>query len=397
MNDVISVTQLTNYIRELISQDRSLSNIMVKGEISNFKHHYSGHMYFVLKDSKCKIRCVMFKSFNSKLKFIPDDGDNVIISGSVSVYERDGQYQLYAHDIQPDGIGALYKAYEQLKQKLEAEGLFDDRLKKKIPMLPSRIAVITSATGAALRDIINVATRRFPQVDILIIPVSVQGEKAAFEVANAIERANALEGIDVIIVARGGGSIEELWAFNEEIVARCVFNSTIPVISAVGHETDYTIIDFVSDLRAPTPSAAAELAVPNHYDLKTKLNSYYIRLVNSMNNIINIKKEKIKEVKNPQTYINNIRQYLDGLYKQLKYSIIMTYKAKGQKKDLLISKLNILNPLDIINRGYCVVEKKHNKKIIKSIDELMVNEEILLRIKDGTAECTVKTIMEEKP
>ncbi len=262
MENVFSVTSLNKYIKNLIDRDNNLSDIAVKGEISNYKLHYSGHMYFTLKDESGIVRCVMFKTQGMRVKFDMADGMKVIVRGNISVFERDGQYQLYAHDVQPDGMGSLYLAYIQLKERLEKEGLFDQSRKRPIPFLPGTIAVVTSSTGAVIRDIINVTGRRAPGVNIRLFPVAVQGEGAAAQIAHAVDRINELNFADVIIIARGGGSLEELWAFNEETVARSIFRSRIPVISAVGHETDYTISDFTADLRAPTPSAAAEIAVP---------------------------------------------------------------------------------------------------------------------------------------
>ena len=275
--EAITVTKLNQYIKSRIDEDEYLNNVLVKGEISNFKHHYTGHMYFTLKDENSLIKCIMFKSYTPNLNFVPKDGMKVRILGTVSVFERDGVYQIYCKAMQEDGIGDLYTKYNELKNKLEAEGLFDQAHKKKIPYMPRIIGVLTSQTGAVIRDIINVSTRRNPNVYIRLLPVPVQGEKASEKIAKAIKLANENEIADVLILARGGGSLEDLWPFNEEIVAKAIYESTIPVISSVGHETDFTIADFVADLRAPTPSAAAELAVPEIEEIYEKICEYQRR------------------------------------------------------------------------------------------------------------------------
>lgn len=269
----ITVTKLNSYVKALLDNDELLNNIYIKGEISNLKKHYTGHYYFTLKDKNSLVKCVMFKTYTSFLNFEPEDGMNVVILGTVAVFERDGIYQIYAKGMEQDGMGALYAAYEELKAKLEAEGLFEDKYKKRIPFIPKAIGVITSKTGAVIRDIINVTTRRFPGVHIKLYPASVQGKGAAETIVKGIKFFNEQKNVDVIIVARGGGSLEDLWPFNEEITARAIFESEIPIISAVGHETDFSISDFVADLRAPTPSAAGELAVPDLNEVKWKLNN----------------------------------------------------------------------------------------------------------------------------
>ena len=277
-NMAVTVSQLNAYIKEKIANDEYLNNILVKGEISNFKNHYTGHMYFTLKDENSLIKCIMFKSYAQKLEFMPKDGMKVFAFGGVSVFERDGVYQIYVKAMQEDGVGTLYKKYEELKQKLETEGYFDQNHKKPIPKMPKTIGVLTSQTGSVIRDIINVSTRRNPNVHIRLFPVPVQGEGAAEKIAEGIKFMNENKLADVLILARGGGSLEDLWPFNEEIVAHSIYNSEIPIISAVGHETDFSISDFVADLRAPTPSAAAELAVPDIYEIQQKINSYQIDL-----------------------------------------------------------------------------------------------------------------------
>ena len=276
--EAISVSELNKYIKEKIANDEILNNVLIKGEISNFKNHYTGHLYFTLKDDSSLIKCIMFKTYTSNLKFTPKDGMKVMVFGTVSVFERDGVYQIYCKAMQEEGMGSLYTAYEELKQKLEKEGLFSMQYKKNIPFMPRIVGVLTSQTGSVIRDIINVSTRRNPNVYIRLLPVPVQGEGAGVKIAEAIQTMNEQNLADVIILARGGGSLEDLWPFNEEVVARAIFASNLPVISAVGHETDFTIADFVADLRAPTPSAAAELAVADVVELQSKLLNYQNRL-----------------------------------------------------------------------------------------------------------------------
>ena len=291
----ISVTDLNYYIKNKIADDEYLNNVLIKGEISNFKHHYTGHMYFTLKDDNSLIKCIMFKSYTTNLKFVPKDGMSVLAFGTVSVFERDGVYQLYCKGMQEDGMGSLYTAYEQLKEKLDKEGLFKEENKKKLPIMPKIIGVLTSNTGSVIKDIINVSTRRNPNVYIRLYPVPVQGEGAGAKIAEAIKIMNDKKLADVLILARGGGSLEDLWPFNEEIVARAIYNSEIPIVSAVGHETDFSISDFVADLRAPTPSAAAEIVVPNIVNIKQNLDTYNIRLKNSLKKKVEIMKMRYEK------------------------------------------------------------------------------------------------------
>lgn len=398
--NALTVSELNLYIKELIEGTSELNNIVVKGEISNFKHHSSGHMYFTLKDNESKIKCVMFKGYNSYLKIKLEDGMKVLAKGYVSVYERDGVYQLYCTDIKKDGLGDLYLAYEELKKKLEAEGLFDERHKKKLPMLPRRIGVATSSTGAVIRDIINVSTRRFYNVDILLYPVKVQGEGAAQTIVEAIEYFNTRNDIDVIIIGRGGGSIEELWAFNEEIVARAIYNSKIPVVSAVGHETDFTIADFVADVRASTPSHAAEIVVPSYSELVYKINTLKNTLFSNVNN--RLKREKIyvenlrSKVKlySPQNRINVNYQYLDNLREKLINSVSNKFINKRHNLMLTIQKLDGLSPLKSISRGFAAVVKEG--KLIKSIQQLNKDDIIEVYFSDGKALCTINEKAEVK-
>ena len=389
----ISVTDLNKYIKDKIDKDEVLNNVLVKGEISNYKHHYTGHLYFTLKDENSLIKCIMFKGYAANLKFEPKDGMKVTILGSVSVFERDGVYQIYVKAMQEDGIGSLYKAYEEMKAKLEKEGLFDQSHKKKIPLMPKCIGVLTSNTGAVIRDIINVSTRRNPNVYIKLLPVPVQGEGAAEKIVDAINLMNEKKLADVIIVARGGGSLEDLWPFNEEIVARAIYNSELPVISAVGHETDFTIADFVADLRAPTPSAAAELAVPNILDLKIKLEGYNNRYKLALKKKVEFMKLRYEKCMNSRVFkeplqkINEKYILLDMKVKSIQNSISNIYNSKKTNMIKHIAKLDALSPLKTLTRGYSIVQT--NGKIVKSINQIKKDDEIDIKLIDGNAKAKV--------
>lgn len=390
----ITVSDLNKYMKEKIAEDEYLNNILIKGEISNFKNHYTGHMYFTLKDEKSLIKCIMFKSYATKLTFMPKDGMKVMILGSVSVFERDGVYQIYARAMEEDGLGDLYTKYQELKKRLEQQGLFEEEHKMKIPMMPRVIGVLTSQTGSVIRDIINVSTRRNPNVYIRLLPVPVQGEGAAEKISNGIEYMNKNKLADVLILARGGGSLEDLWPFNEEIVAHSIYNSEIPIISAVGHETDFTIADFVADLRAPTPSAAAELAVPDIYEVKRKIETYQDRLRNSLIKkleLMNLRYEKCMSssvFKEPLRKINDNYIKLDNCIKQIENSIKVKHEKEKTKYIELIAKLDALSPLKTLYRGYSITEK--NNKVIKSKGELKTNDLIEIRFIDGKKEAIVK-------
>ena len=390
----ITVSDLNKYMKEKIAEDEYLNNILIKGEISNFKNHYTGHMYFTLKDEKSLIKCIMFKSYATKLTFMPKDGMKVMILGSVSVFERDGVYQIYARAMEEDGLGDLYTKYQELKKRLEQQGLFEEEHKMKIPMMPRVIGVLTSQTGSVIRDIINVSTRRNPNVCIRLLPVPVQGEGAAEKISNGIEYMNKNKLADVLILARGGGSLEDLWPFNEEIVAHSIYNSEIPIISAVGHETDFTIADFVADLRAPTPSAAAELAVPDIYEVKRKIETYQDRLRNSLIKkleLMNLRYEKCMSssvFKEPLRKINDNYIKLDNCIKQIENSIKVKHEKEKTKYIELIAKLDALSPLKTLYRGYSITEK--NNKVIKSKEELKTNDLIEIRFIDGKKEAIVK-------
>ena len=389
----VSVTDLNKYIKNKIAEDENLSNIIVKGEISNFKHHYTGHLYFTLKDENSLIKCIMFKSYAQKLNFEPKDGMKVYIFGAVSVFERDGVYQIYAKAMEKDGLGDLYTKYQKLKEELEKKGLFDESHKQKIPMFPKVVGVLTSQTGSVIRDIINVSTRRNPNVYIRLLPVPVQGEGAAEKIAYGIDYMNKNQLADVLILARGGGSLEDLWPFNEEVVANSIYNSKIPIISAVGHETDFSISDFVADLRAPTPSAAAELAVPDIYEVKQKINTYQNRLKMALTKKLEIMKLRYEKCmsssvfKEPTRRINENYIKIDTYVKQLE-NLINKVKEKNKNKYIeLVSKLDTLSPLKTLTRGYSIVEKEG--KIIKSVADLKTEDEISIRLKDGEKQAKI--------
>lgn len=390
----ITVTDLNKYIKGRIDNDEMLNNVLVKGEISNFKNHYTGHMYFTLKDENSLIKCVMFKTYTTHLSFMPKDGMKVIVLGGVSVFERDGVYQIYAKAMKEDGLGNLYVAYEELKNKLSNEGLFDEKYKKPIPFMPKTIGVLTSNTGAVIRDIINVSTRRNPNVNIRLYPVPVQGSGAGEKIAEGIEFMNKNKLADVLIIGRGGGSIEDLWPFNEEVVARAIFNSKIPIISAVGHETDFTIADFVADLRAPTPSAAAELAVANIDDVRENLRAYNNRYKVSLKKKIELMKMSYEKCmtrqafKNPTQKINEQYMLIDMKVKSLQNSILLKIKEDKTKFVKEVAKLDALSPLKTLTRGYSIISKQDGR-IAKEVRDLSQGEKVSIRLSDGKVDAQV--------
>lgn len=389
----VTVTDLNKYIKDKIADDEYLNNVLVKGEISNFKNHYTGHMYFTLKDENCLIKCIMFKSYAQKLNFMPKDGMKVMVFGSVSVFERDGVYQIYVKAMEEDGLGDLYTRYQELKKELEAKGLFNEEHKKKIPLMPKVIGVLTSQTGSVIRDIINVSTRRNPNVYIKLLPVPVQGEGAAEKIAYGIEYMNKNKLADVLILARGGGSLEDLWPFNEKVVAESIYKSEIPIISAVGHETDFTISDFVADLRAPTPSAAAELAVPDIYEVTKKIRLYEDRLRNSLIKKVEFMKMRYEKcmsssvIKEPTRKINENYIKLDGYIKQLENIIKIKNEKERTKYVELVAKLDAFSPLKTLTRGYSITEKNGN--IIKTSKELNKGDIVSIKFIDGNKEATI--------
>lgn len=441
----ISVTALTRYVKRLFEKDRRLGDIWVRGELSNFKLHSRGHMYFTLKDQNSRIQSVMFASQNRSLAFRPEDGMKVLVRGEVSVYEPYGAYQLYAKEMQPDGIGNLYLAYEELKKKLAAEGIFSEQHKKPLPAVPYEIGVVTSSTGAAVRDIFTTIKRRFPAARITLFPVLVQGTSAAASIASAIEKANRSGFLEVLIVGRGGGSIEELWAFNEEIVARTIFASSLPVISAVGHETDYTIADFVADMRAPTPTAAGELAVPHFEELGARLRDRESRLKRVMADKIFSEKNRLKRLQSsyafryPAQLVRQKEQELDRLLerlsresgrvvekrkdrftaaykglrkfrpdatlrqakekqqdkvKRLQREMAKVYKQKAEHFAQTVSKLNVLSPLNVMERGFSLTYSEEGK-LLKSVKNVELGDLVKVRLEDGQLDCHVWGMEEE--
>ena len=390
--NILTVAEVNEYIKNLVEGDAKLNNIYVKGEISNFTNHKTGHFYFTVKDDKSVLRAVMFGG-SSKLKFMPENGMKVILLGRISAFVRDGQYQIYCEDIEPDGVGSLYLAYEQLKIKLESEGLFNQGNKKSLPKVPLKIGIITSPTGAAVRDMINVITRRFRMAKIILFPVLVQGTSAPAQLASGIKYFNAQKSVDLIIIGRGGGSIEELWAFNDENLARAIFASRLPVISAVGHETDFTICDFVSDLRAPTPSAAAELAVPDVGELKKQLRNAEKRMELLLVNKIKNYQERVnsygnrKVLKNPAAIIDDNRMQVLHTEKNLVSQMRFILGSKRANFAAHSSKLEALNPLSIVTRGYSVAYT--NGKIVKKLSDVKIDSEISVKLSDGTVNAKV--------
>ena len=395
---VLSVSQLNRYIKMNFDADENLANIFISGEISNFTNHYrTGHLYFTLKDDSSAVRAVMFNSSAKRLKFMPEDGMKVIARGRVSVYEASGQYQLYVDDMQPDGVGALNLAYEQLKEKLQKEGLFSELHKKPLPPYPEKVGVITSPTGAAVRDIINVLGRRFSYAEIVFCPVLVQGDGAHLQLTDAVNLFNSERAADVIIIGRGGGSIEELWEFNDEGLARAVYNSEIPVISAVGHETDFTICDFVADMRAPTPSAAAELAVPDANELQYALSALKNRMFLNVSSGIADRRSRLEYLtskgvlKSPDEMLSNRSQRLDTAFSKM----LSSYENRiGGKKVEFISAataLSKLDPMSVLMRGFAFVSDKNGKNVYSS-QALEKGDKINVRFHDGSAVCEVKEI-----
>ena len=414
--EYLTVSQLTKYIKYKLDNDVNLREVYLKGEISNFKAHTRGHFYFTIKDEGSRINAVMFASSASKVKFTPEDGMKILVTGRISVYEATGGYQIYVNEMMEDGVGNLYVAFEQLKKKLASEGLFDEARKKRIPKIPERVGVITAPTGAAIRDIISTINRRFPLTEVILFPSLVQGEGAKEDIVRQIKRAENYN-LDVLIVGRGGGSIEDLWAFNEEIVARAIFECPIPIISAVGHEIDFTIADFVADLRAPTPTGAAEIAVPNKTDVINYINQLNLRSRKAVGTILELKKKKLDSIKGHYILNNPLDLYSAKIQKldYLTESLVKNYKniidkekiklnniktrplfsnplvildKTKQKYALLLSKLDALSPLKTLERGYGIV--KIGDKAITSIKDLKKDDLINIELKDGSKEAIIK-------
>ena len=395
---IYSVWEITRYIKQKLDSDELLRDIYVKGELSNVSQPTSGHVYFTLKDEYAELRCVMFRDRNALLKFTLEDGMSVIVRGHISVYEKRGKYQLYVEELQESGIGELYRAFEQLKKKLKDEGMFDAAYKKPIPAIPRTIGIITSPTGAAIRDMINITRRRFPHVHILLAPVAVQGEEAAPQIVNAIKLMNRVNSelmkVDVLVVGRGGGSIEELWAFNEESVARAIFASEIPVISAVGHETDFTISDFVADRRAATPSEAAELVVPDKRQIEKNLSAFELQLRQNIYKMIEEQRRRLESIeknvlfRTPTERINQYRQTVDELKRTLIAEVIHRVQLHKKELQALTGKLDALSPRAILERGYSICLKE--QKVVRSVKDITTGDMLRVLFQDGEAISEVK-------
>lgn len=393
MDQILTVSQVNGYLKQLLDEDVQLKSVFIRGEISNFTNHLkTGHYYFTLKDQKSSIKGIMFRWNTQHLRFMPQNGMNVIIFGSVQLFERDGICQIYCADMQPDGVGALYMAFEQLKEKLGKEGLFDEEHKRPLPPMPSRIGVVTAKTGAAIHDILNVLSRRYPIGEVVLIPALVQGENAPDSICDAIGKAEQLN-LDVLIVGRGGGSLEDLWAFNDERVAYAIYNCTIPVISAVGHEVDYTIADFVADLRAPTPSAAAELCAPDVQNLLQALTVTKQELDGAIWEVLRDKSDSLEtlksrlEAKSPETVVERSEERLASLQNRLRAAAEQTAQIKSVAFLGLAGKLEALSPLKVLTRGYSITFS--GEKAITSVKEVAAGDEIRTRVFDGTIISTV--------
>jgi len=399
LNGALTVTELNNYIKDVFDNDRYLSGVTVKGEISNFKSHSTGHLYFSLKDEGSIIRAVMFRSSAHSLPFVPENGMKVVARGRVTSFVRDGQYQLYAESMEPDGIGALYIAYEQLKRKLEVQGLFDPARKKPLPKIPSRIGIITSPTGAAIRDMINVTGRRFPYAKIILYPALVQGPGAAPDLIAGLDYFNRNDACDVIIIGRGGGSIEDIWAFNSEKLARKIFASETPIISAVGHETDFTICDFVADFRAPTPSAAAEIAVPDKRELLLRIDDYDDRLTQALIRTLQRARERLARLAEVtrkgkiDALVDIRREKVEYLMEKAVFLVNNTVKVARERLVKNGAKVDSLSPLSTLLRGYSIAEI--NGGLVRSVSELKIGDEITLRLSDGKVRGCVNEIRKE--
>ena len=398
-NAPFSVTELNLYIKSLLENSRTLCAVTVRGEISNFTAHRSGHLYFSLKDAEGQIRAVMFRSSAARLKFMLESGMKVIVHGSVSVYARDGSYQIYVSSVQPDGVGALYLAYEQLKARLCDEGLFSDEHKLPLPRIPSKIGVITSSTGAAVRDIINVTGRRFPLADVYIYPALVQGDDAEEDLIRGVDYFDKCGFVDVIIIGRGGGSIEDLWAFNSERLARRIYDAEVPIVSAVGHETDFTICDFVADMRAPTPSAAAELVVPDMKDLILRIEDYYERISGALLRRVEYARERLartidsRALTDPDMIFEKKRVELSDYYSTVKSVIEESLKEHRTYITLCAEKTNAMNPLTVLSRGYSIAEQ--DGKALTSVCEVNEGSEISLMLTDGKIKGIVTEIQKK--
>lgn len=399
---VITVSQLNRYVKMLLQEDAALTPVYVSGEISNFVNHYkSGHLYFSLKDENALVKAVMFRTYAARLAFRPGGGMKVIVRAKASVYEKDGTFQLYVEDMQPDGVGALQIAYEQLKKRLQEEGLFDAARKKALPPFPTRIGVITSPTGAAVRDILNILARRYPPAQVVFLPVLVQGEGAPPQLVAALERMNREKAADVLIIGRGGGSLEELWAFNDERVCRAVAASEIPVISAVGHETDFTLCDFAADLRAPTPSAAAELAVPDAAELFLSLRQTQVQLTVLMRSRLEKVRTELqilhrqKALSSPTYYVEQMAMQLDLLTRSFEHSAKTALQDAHAQLSALAARLDALSPLKVLSRGYAMA-RTDGGRLVTSVADVCKGDTLYMDMCDGTLVCTVQDIQKEE-
>ena len=396
-DSVFSVTSVNNYIKELMDKNDRLAALSVRGELSNYKMYPSGHHYFTLKDAESSLRSVMFKGHASKLRFAPQNGMSVVAFGSIAVYPRDGAYQLYVKDLIPDGVGALALAFEQLKDKLFKEGLFDERHKKPLPNIPNTIAVITSSAGAAVRDIIRVLRERWPMAKVIVMPVRVQGVEAPPEITAAIRYANINSIADLIITGRGGGSLEDLWAFNDERVARAIFESDIPIISAVGHEPDVTIADFVADVRAATPSNAAEIAVPDKNEMRDTLFAAEVRVRQAISRELNTRRRWLSELtgrrvlQDPKNYLDDKRLHLDRLQDRLAAALHKKTAAAKQRYAGLAASLDAMSPLKVLGRGYAIA-RDENGKVIKKASDVKPGDRINVRLKTDEIRCVVSEL-----
>ena len=400
MRDVWTVSSLTRHISGLFEEDDTLSDVTVSGEISNFKHHSSGHMYFTLKDAQSVIKCAMFRSANSRLRFRPEDGMRVLAHGNVSVYGPGGTYQLYPDKMEPDGIGSLFLAFEQLKTKLAQEGLFSDSLKRPLPLLPRKIGVVTSATGAVLRDIRNVLFRRFPRATLVLAPAAVQGQEAPGQLMGALARLAQVPAVDVIVLARGGGSLEDLWPFNDEALARAIRACPVPVVSAVGHETDFTIADFVADLRAPTPSAAAELVVPNEQEVRAMLADTLSRAGHAMHRRMEVARLRVDWLagrpvfRHPMAVVEVRRQQLDVMQQRIRQASKNRLERARSNVGSLCGKLDALSPLRVLSRGYAMVADEAGHLVTRSAS-LRPGDVVRLRWVDGEATARIEALGKE--
>lgn len=398
---IFSVSQVNDYIRALIDGDCVLGEVIVRGEISNLTLHRTGHIYFTLKDSGGVLRSVMFRSNASRLRFELGEGMSIIAYGRVSVYAASGQYQLYVSEIQPDGVGSLYLAYEQIKTRLAAQGLFDAERKRKIPQIPRRVGIVTSPTGAAIHDMINVITRRFPACEIVLYPAQVQGDSAAQSIISGIRYFNAEKSVDTLIVGRGGGSMEDLWAFNDVALAYAIAESEIPVISAVGHESDFTICDFVADLRAPTPSAAAELAVPDSEALRGRMNNMLLSAENSLLTALRARRDRISALASSpvllsrERLVGEYRTRIDQLSERLDRDAERAFEKRVGALKILAAKLDAISPLNTLMRGYAIVQNAEGSALCR-VDDIGVNDDIDISLSNGSLKARVREIRKNK-